>query len=207
MSNTRKLNQRAAANRVKNASTSAPSRRLRGPSHGLAGDSFTQRRSDRAAGRPTHSLRHSQVTTAMKKGAAAHALHTTHATPAFRHSSADPDPAATDCNFNSDFHSNFPAAGIASDSDGESESVGEVESAVQDLRVEYRDYRTRRDRTHTSNQHWKEQLEEMTDAYIDWCLREKEGRPVPVGEESPMWVEVIDIFGKLYGLHNFELHS
>lgn len=81
-------------------------------------------------------------------------------------------------------------------SDEEEEEETEVEVAARKVRVEYRDFRTRRDRTDTTNKNWAEQTEDMVDAYMDWCLRQTSGEPLPECDKLPLWVDVVDVFGK-----------
>ncbi|KAE9401183.1 hypothetical protein BT96DRAFT_938043 [Gymnopus androsaceus JB14] len=74
----------------------------------------------------------------------------------------------------------------------------EVEKAARKVRVEYQDFWTKRDRTDTTNKYWSEQTEGMVDAYMDWCLREAAGEPLPECNKPSLWIDVVDIFRTQY---------
>ena len=87
------------------------------------------------------------------------------------------------------------------DKDGEEEEEEgeegeeEVERAARKVRVEYRDFCTKRERTDTSNKYWEEQKEGMVDAYMDWCLRSSSGEGLPLCDKPSLWIDVVDVFG------------
>lgn len=98
-----------------------------------------------------------------------------------------------------DFNAGMNDGWLDVDSDDEDEAEdaeeGEVEKAAKKFRVEYRDFRTRRDRTDTNSNYWAEQTEGMVDAYMDWCRRKTTGEALPPCDKPSLWIDVIDIFG------------
>lgn len=196
-SSTLRFNRRVQALHVSKPSKTV-SRRLRGPSHGLQGDASSQKKSGT---RGTSSFRHSQVIKMKEKGAAAEVHVMAHNLPEVI-AMQDYMPTADEP---MDY---MPAANVQGQnrsdwedqpSDNEDEESGEdseVENAARKVRVEYRDFRTRRDRTQMSNVHWKEQESDLVDAYMDWCLRQTTGEGLPPCEKPAMWLDIIDIFGE-----------
>ncbi|KAJ3717365.1 hypothetical protein C8R42DRAFT_644620 [Lentinula raphanica] len=177
-----------------------PGRRLRGPSHGLLGDGSSQRQA-RSSASSTHSLRHSQVSQAKAKGASAHARALALQLP--------------DIIIPQDYGASFPMdhdvtgpsfAAEEKDTDEESGweadesevAAGEFDQAandaVQQMKVVYADYRTRRDRTHVSNNYWAQQLDEIVEAYLDYCWKQENGLAADAVEEGAITIDVVDVF-------------
>lgn len=203
MSNTRRFNQRIQALQIsRNSSSIAPrkNRRQRGPAHGLLGDVHSQRSS---SFRSTTALRHSQVSKLKKKGAAAEVLVLVeNMSDVIEKQSYPPVQSAT--YRNGDFDG--PAEDFSAEtgnwvdensdnSDEEGGGEDEVERVARKMKVEYRDFRTRRQRTDTSNRYWEEQQDDLVSAFMEWSLRQRDGGQAPPGNRE-LWVEVIDIFGE-----------
>ena len=77
-----------------------------------------------------------------------------------------------------DFGSSGHNVWVDQDSDVEDEAgvdETEVKKAARKVRVEYRDFRTKRDRTDVTNKYWSKQTEDMVGTYMDWSFREKLG--------------------------------
>ncbi|KAF9060672.1 hypothetical protein BDP27DRAFT_1429783 [Rhodocollybia butyracea] len=192
MSNTRRVN---AAVRVRK------NRNLRGLAHGLRGDADTQHKSPTRRG-ATQSLRLSQVNRERKKGAAADARRLILQTPDIFEQQDYHLPVDEHHDYNMQNYQDGPDLAewdddpdwVALGDNGEPED--DVTKAMKEMRHSYRDFRTRRDRTQTSNEHWAPQLDGMVHAYMDFCLREKSGgqEEEEAGAASIM-IEVIDIFG------------
>lgn len=72
----------------------------------------------------------------------------------------------------------------------------EVEKTAR--KVEYQDFCTWRDHINMSNKHWGKQTEGMVDAYMDWCLRERTGEALPECDKSPLWIDIVDVFNRLF---------
>ncbi|GAW07724.1 hypothetical protein LENED_009735 [Lentinula edodes] len=193
--NTRRLNRRAQAVKAQGA-TAKHSRRTRAPPHGLLGDAHSQRDSVRPGATPTISLRQSQATALQKKGRVAALREVVASAPDIFVDETSfiprsPSPAFQD--------SEPPATwddGTWEDSDSEaSPASDEMSSAIRAAKVEYRDFRTRRDRTNLKNTHWAEQVDEMVGAFMDWSLHSDEAMAGAELGDSLMWIDVVDIFG------------
>lgn len=195
--NTRRFNRCAQALQVSRASNGIINRRQRGPSHALQGDANSQRKS---ASRGTTSFRHSQVRKLRERGAAAEVRVLAHDLPEVI-AGQDYHPLVDvqmedrmDCQPVDE----FGWVDQDSEEEDEEEDETEVEKAARKVRVEYRDFRTRRDRTQTSNKSWGEQMEGMVDAYMDWCLTEITKEALPDCDKPSLWLDVIDMFGMCY---------
>lgn len=197
MANTRRFNQRVDALRIaRNSSITLRmhNRCQRGPTHGLLGDGHSQRSS---SSRSAKTLRHSQVTKLKKKGAAAEARILAQNMPGVRQPELYPrmpSPSYMDLD---DPAEDFGDNGQWVDENtkgGEEEEEDEVQKVARKMKVEYRDFRTRRERTDTSNKYWAEQQDDMVDAFMAWSRRQESGEPAPTGERD-LWIEVIDVFG------------
>ncbi|KAJ3755177.1 hypothetical protein EV360DRAFT_50218 [Lentinula raphanica] len=175
-----------------------PGRRLRGPSHGLLGDGSSQRQ-PRSSASFTHSLRHSQVSQAKAKGASAHARALALELPDV---TVAQDYGAS---FHVDHNSNDPPCVAEEENSGdesgweeEEVSAGDFDqaanNAVQQMKVMYTDYRTRRDRTDVSNSYWASQMDEIVDAYLDYCHKRDNGLTTSVLEEGSITLDVVDVF-------------
>ncbi|KAJ3832350.1 hypothetical protein F5878DRAFT_12999, partial [Lentinula raphanica] len=211
--NTRLLNQRAETRKSRGKTlASLPGRRLRGPTHGLLGDASSQRDHKRHSTAPTISLLHSQVTTAKKKGASEYAKmsvlnlstpsidqeYSLGADPSFSRFSTSSGSDHTDnSNVYNDFRgdpSTFGSYSAAEDDPLES-GEGDAADAVQEMKIVYQDFRSRRDRTQVTNEYWVEQMDEIVDAYLDFVWRQESGSPAHEVEGPPMLIEVVDVFG------------
>lgn len=196
-SNTLCFNKRVQALQVSGHSNRSSNRRQRGPLHGLQGDASSQRKS---GVRGTTALRQSQVLKMREKGAAAEVRILAQQLPEVIVTQEYP-PAADDepMPYVHDFNAGMNDGWLDVDSDDEDEAEdaeeGEVEKAAKKFRVEYRDFRTRRDRTDTNSNYWAEQTEGMVDAYMDWCRRKTTGEALPPCDKPSLWIDVIDIFG------------
>ncbi|KAJ3765228.1 hypothetical protein FB446DRAFT_795258 [Lentinula raphanica] len=205
--NSRIINQRAEARKAQARSVpNMPGRRLRGPSHGLLGDGSSQRQARPSSVSSTTSLRHSQVSKAKAKGASLHARTLAMQLPDVTVSQDHQDPSSiyrrsSPTTFDDHSYSNPLSPTEGSDSDGELgwEDVGSFEqvsqNAVQQMKVTYADYRTRRDRTDISNKYWAEQMDEIVDAYLDYCWRQESGATAGEVEGNTISLDVVDVFG------------
>lgn len=211
-SNTLRFNRRVEALRLSRRSNVSSSRRQRGPSHGLQGDATSQRKS---AARGTSSFRHSQVLKMQDKGAAledrvlAYDLDLPEVVIAQEYGPGSPD---VPMSYDATDHLGGGEGSIwvdqvdddDDDQQGSEEDDTEIEKAARKVKVEYRDFRTKRQRTDTSNKHWEEQAEGMIDAYMDWCLGKSTGEALQPSNETSLWIDMINVFGlsSSYTLHN-----
>lgn len=203
MSNTRKFNKRVQALRAKNARISLPqTRRIRAPAHGLLGDSHSQRLASRASRKVTLSLPPAQQEAIRRKGQAAAQF--IRSTTSDRANARTPSPSPPPLNADAFLNNSFGMDGMGNDSDSDEEEPNREQKIVEEeiSRVEYRDFRSRRDRTDTATRYWEEQMEDLVDAYMDWVLREKEGTGQAASENAAgaenaplLWLDVVDIFG------------
>lgn len=202
-SNTLRFHKRVQALQIskRQNGSSSSNRKQRGPSHALQGDAKSQRNSTRG----TTAFRHSQVQNLRKKGAAAEVHVLPHDLPEVVIAQDYPlDPAPESApqeppSYEPMAHEYGAQGGGWVDSDDEVEDEveeTEVEKTARKVRVEYRDFRTRRrDRTDKSNKHWEQQMSGMIDAYADWCHRNTTGASLPPCDKPPLWIDVIDVFG------------
>lgn len=204
MSNTRRFNARAQALRAQHTRISQPNHRarVRGPAHGLLGDSYSQAQASKAGRTPTVSLRPSQQIKIRRKGAAAAAkiapsqLQNTFEGPSSS-TRADSPPSFNEMNIDQGDH--------WEDSEEEEEGVDEMDQAQQELQTEYRDFRKRRSRTDTSNSYWDQQMEELIDAYLDWSLKKHKGEENVASGQELLRLEVIDVFGMSFPSLRFSI--
>lgn len=160
----------------------------------MLGDASSQRKS---GSRGTTSFRHSHVVKMRDKGAAAEVRVPSHELPEFI-AMQDYLPLAGGEPMG-DLGGSGDNGWVDQDSDTEDDlddDDAEVEKMARKVRVEYRDFRTRRDRTDTFNKNWSEQTEGMVDAYMDWCHRQTTGEVLPECDKPSLWLDVIDVFGK-----------
>ncbi|KAE9398022.1 hypothetical protein BT96DRAFT_995208 [Gymnopus androsaceus JB14] len=185
MSNTSRFNRRVQALQASKRSSVSSSRRQRGPAHGLQGDANSQQKS---GSQGTSSFCHSQVQKMREKAVAQEY-------PPAR--TDEPMPYAAPYG---EFGSSYDWLNQASDGDDEEveEEDTEVEKTAQKVRVEYCDFRTKRQRMDASNKSWEEQREGMVDAYMDWCIKKTTGEVLPPCNKPLLWVDVVDVFGTEY---------
>ncbi|KAF9065536.1 hypothetical protein BDP27DRAFT_1424740 [Rhodocollybia butyracea] len=160
-------------------------------------DSDSQRKATTQR-RATQSLQLSQVNAERDKGAAAEAWRIILQAPDVVESQNHSIPVDTYCDYNTQNYNNA----MEWDNDPDWVAVQEegnvdnnLTKALKEIRYIYRDFCTRRDRMQISNKHWAPQLDEMVDAYMDFCCRVKAGN-LREGEEdaTAMVLEVIDVF-------------
>ncbi|KAJ3830819.1 hypothetical protein F5878DRAFT_648191, partial [Lentinula raphanica] len=186
MSNTRRLNQRARALRVQHVRLRTNDH-IRAPAHGLLGDSFSQSQSSKTHRKPLTKLRQSQQNALRKKGAAAEMQRVlvqppqepdlSNSTPISR--SPSPTPIQP---MEQDSTQDFATLDDADDGWSTDDELNrchrvEQEQGIPGMRVEYRDYRSRRNRTDVRNAYWADQIEDLVDAYLDWSLKQRDGYP------------------------------
>ncbi|KAJ3819046.1 hypothetical protein F5880DRAFT_1510464 [Lentinula raphanica] len=71
---------------------------------------------------------------------------------------------------------------------------GDAVDTVQEMKIVYQDFWSRRDRTQITNEYWVEQMDEIVDAYLDFIWRQESGSPTHEVEGPPMLIEVVDVY-------------
>ncbi|KAJ3831334.1 hypothetical protein F5878DRAFT_667665 [Lentinula raphanica] len=209
MSNARRLSQRARALRVQHVRLRT-NNHIRAPAHGLLGNSLSQSQSSKTHRKPLTKLRQSQQNALRKKGAAAEMQRVLVQLPQeVDRSSSIPLSRPPSPLTMQPMEQDPPQASAVPDDDDDGWSTDEEldrchrveqEQGMPGIRVEYRDYRSRRNRTDVRNTYWGDQIEDLVDAYLSWCLKQRDGCPVDEdvsGSESgsEFVLEVIDVFG------------
>lgn len=172
---------------------------LRGPSHGLQGTPSSQRRS--TTGKQTVSFRHSALLKLQKQGNAAYTAKQMEDVPDIVVSE---DFAAPGFDMPVNEH-NLPEdhflGASSDDSDWEEEDradeglVRTKDRMMKSMKRQYKDFRSRRDRTEKTWLNFAPQMDELIVAYMDWdyAQRKSLGHHRQAMEEAELYV--YDIFG------------
>lgn len=185
------MNTHSFNNRVQKAKDSAARLKMRGPSHGLIGDAHSQRPT--ASSSSTRSFRHSEIQQLREQGEAAEAQEIAIDLPSIIEEQSYQQ--YDDFDMPGDFSASSAKEGRSSEHLTDED---EVHAACKEVQTEYRDFRTRRERTHVEWSNWEPQLDGMAQAYMDWCLRERREEILRDDDCPQLLLTVVDIFGALF---------